>query len=100
MLKGIDPLIGPELLMSLASMGHGDQLAIVDRNYPAMSSNARVHRLDGIDAVTAIESVLSLMPLDGFVDTPLEYMEVVGSPGVVNAVQKEAHSAAERASGR
>ena len=48
MLKGIDPLLGPELLMALASMGHGDELAVVDRNFPAVSVARRLVRLDGV----------------------------------------------------
>jgi L-fucose mutarotase len=89
MLKGIDPLVGPELLYTLASMGHGDEIVIVDRNFPALSMNSRVHRLDGVDGVRAATAVFSLLPLDSFIASPLECMEIVGRPGVVNDVQRE-----------
>ena len=50
MLKGIDPLLGADLLHVLRSMGHGDELAIVDANFPAASSGPRLVRLDGVSA--------------------------------------------------
>ena len=100
MLRGIDPLIGPDLLYTLASMGHADQLVVVDRNFPAMSRNSRVHRLDGIDAVRAIRAVLSLMPLDDFVEHPLRCMEIPERPGEINQVQHEVLEEARRATGR
>ena len=64
MLKGIDPLIGPELLWILRSMGHGDEIAIVDANYPAQAHGKRVVRMDGHSAPAILDAVLSLMPLD------------------------------------
>ena len=67
MLKGIDPLLGPELLSILRSMGHGDEIAIVDGNYPAVTDARRLVRMDGHDATTVAEAVLSVMPLDEFV---------------------------------
>jgi L-fucose mutarotase len=97
-LRGIDPLLGPDLLHTLAAMGHGDELVVVDRNFPAQSHNARVHRLDGVDAVRAVSAVLSLLPLDGFVDHPLRTMAIVGSPGEMNDVQLEVLKAASEAS--
>lgn len=100
MLKGIDPLIGPELLYTLAGMGHGDQLAIVDRNFPAMSTNPRVHRLDGVDVASAMQAVLSLVPLDSFVPSPIECMEIIGRPGVINDVQEEVLLIASTSFGR
>ncbi len=100
MLKGIDPTIGPELLYTLAAMGHGDRIAVVDRNFPAMSTNSRVHRLDGVNATDAMSAILTLLPLDSFVEHPLSCMEIVGRPGEVNAVQTEALQIAREASGR
>ena len=55
MLKGIDPLLGPELLATLRSMGHGDEIALVDANFPAHASNARVIRLDGVSVTRALD---------------------------------------------
>ncbi len=100
MLKGVDPLIGPELLHSLATMGHGDEIAIVDRNFPAGSMNARVHRLDGMDVVTVAKAVFSLLPLDSFIESPLQCMEIVGRPGVVNDVQREVLAVASESAER
>lgn len=68
MLKGIDPLLGPDLLHHLRAMGHGDRLAIVDRNYPAATRGGRVVRLDGVDLESAVRAVLSVLPLDTFVE--------------------------------
>lgn len=100
MLRGIDPLIGPELLHTLASMGHGDELVIVDRNFPAMSMNSRVHRLDGMGVVEVAQAVFSLLPLDNFIPVPLECMEIVGRPGIVNEVQAEVQAVASNSAGR
>jgi len=100
MLRGIDPLIGPELLYTLASMGHADELVIVDRNFPAMSHHRRVHRLDGVDSVRAIEAVLSLMPLDTFIEHPLRCMQIPERPLGTNEVQRAALSVARSATGR
>lgn len=100
MLKGIDPILGPELLYTLAVMGHGDQLAVVDRNYPAYAAGRDVHRLDGVDAITAGQAILSLLPLDTFVDSPLEYMQVVGEPTTRLAVHDEFGLMANKACGQ
>ncbi len=89
MLKGLDPLLPPDLLHALAAMGHGDELALVDRNYPATSTSQRLIRLDGADTAAAARAILSLFPLDTFVDEPLLRMEVVGSPDEVTPVQNE-----------
>jgi len=64
MLKGINPLLGPELLAILREMGHGDEIAVVDANYPAVSHAKRLVRMDGLDAPKIVEAILSLMPLD------------------------------------
>ncbi|HEX9904382.1 MAG TPA: RbsD/FucU domain-containing protein [Propylenella sp.] len=83
MLVGLDPLLGPELLMFLRGMGHGDEIAIVDANFPALSHARRLLRLDGSDASRALAAVLSVLPLDSFVDTPASGMQVVGKPDEV-----------------
>ena len=86
MLYGIDPIIGPDLLYVLRAMGHGDELVIVDANYPAESNRNRVVRLDGVDAVRAAEAILSLMPLDTFVEAAAHRMQVVDDPDAVPEV--------------
>jgi L-fucose mutarotase len=80
MLKGIDPLLGPELLATLRSMGHGDEIALVDANFPAHASNARVIRLDGVSVTRALDAVLSVMPLDDFFPEAAWRMAVVDNP--------------------
>ena len=86
MLYGIDPILGPELLHALRAMGHGDELVIVDANYPSTSGSNRLVRLDGVDAVRVLEAVLSLMPLDDFVDCAAFTMEPVDDPKSVPEV--------------
>ena len=67
MLKGLDPLLSPDLIYALRAMGHGDELTIVDANYPASSSGPDVIRLDAISATAALDAILSVLPLDDFV---------------------------------
>lgn len=67
MLKGIDPLLGPDLLQILRAMGHGDEIAIVDGNYPADTDAKRLVRMDGHDAARIADAILSVMPVDEFV---------------------------------
>ena len=66
MLKGIDPLLGPELLAILRAMGHGDEIVIADANFPAKSLAKRLVRVDGIAAPRMAAAIVSLMPLDDF----------------------------------
>lgn len=80
MLKGIPPILGPDLLHILRAMGHGDEIAIVDANYPAESAGPPVVRLDGQTATETLDAVLTLMPLDTFVEEQAIGMEVVGNP--------------------
>jgi L-fucose mutarotase len=82
-LKGIDPIVVPRLLHRLAAMGHGDEIAVVDRNYPAYSAGPEVVELPGVDVVEAIRAILSLLPLDTFVDRPLLYMQPVSGDPVL-----------------
>ena len=83
MLINIDPLLSPDLLHTLRAMGHGDEIAVVDANFPGTSTATRLIRLDGISVTRATEAVVSVMPLDDFVDVPAVTMEVVGSPNEV-----------------
>lgn len=82
MLKNIPPLLTPDALFALASMGHGDEIAIVDANFPAASvarqGGARLVYLPGSSAAQALTAVLQLMPLDRFVSNPACTMQVVG----------------------
>jgi L-fucose mutarotase len=83
MLINIDPILSPDLLHALRAMGHGDEIAIVDANFPGTSMAQQLIRLDGISVTRATEAVLSVMPLDDFVDVPAVTMEVVGGPDEV-----------------
>ena len=67
MLKGLDPLLGPDLLACLRAMGHGDEIAIVDGNYPGLEHGRRLIRLDGHGLPRVLEAVLSVLPIDDFV---------------------------------
>lgn len=78
MLLGLDPALSPELLYVLARMGHGDEIALVDANFPAETMGQRVVRMDGLQATEVLRAVLSLLPLDDFVDEAALTMEVVG----------------------
>lgn len=80
MLKNVDPLLNADLLYILAAMGHGDEIAIVDANFPAESMGERVVHLNGVDATQVLEAVLTVFPLDDFVEQPAAVMEVVGDP--------------------
>ncbi len=82
MLKGISPLLSPELLKILAEMGHGDELVIGDANFPAQSMGQRCVRLDGHGGVELLDAILQLLPLDTFVDAPVTLMQVV--PGTMD----------------
>ena len=66
MLRHIDPILSPELLAILRQMGHGDEIAIVDANFPAATMGKRVVRADGVTATHMAEAILNLMPLDAF----------------------------------
>jgi L-fucose mutarotase len=89
MLRGIDPVLGPELLFVLRSMGHGDEIAVVDANYPATEGAQRLIRADGIDVVRMVGAILSVLPLDDFVETAAFRMAVVDDPHSVPPVIRE-----------
>jgi L-fucose mutarotase len=74
MLIGIDPLLSGELLKLLDEMGHGDELAVVDSNYPAFTSGRPVVQLGDVSATRAVEAILSVIPLDESTRFPLECM--------------------------
>ncbi|MGK9200182.1 MULTISPECIES: RbsD/FucU family protein [Sinorhizobium] len=67
MLKGISPVLSPELLSTLRAMGHGDEIALVDGNYPGLEHARRLIRLDGHPLVPVLDAVLSILPIDDFV---------------------------------
>jgi L-fucose mutarotase len=99
-LKGIDPLLSGALLNILDDMGHGDQLLVVDRNYPAAASGKPVIRLGQVGVVRAVEAILTVFPLDGYVERPLERMEVEGDPATLTSNQSAVLRVATLAEGR
>ena len=99
MLKGIDPLLSGDLLKILDDMGHGDLLLLVDRNYPAAASGKPVIRLGEASILRAATAILSVLPLDSFVDHPLERMEVDDDPALTTSAQDELLAAARKAAG-
>lgn len=87
MLKGIPEIISPDLLKILDEMGHGDDLVIGDSNYPAASNAKRLVRADGQNVPDMLDAVLSLFPLDTFVEKPVTLMQVVKGDPTVPEVQ-------------
>jgi L-fucose mutarotase len=92
MLKNIDPVLTPELLAVLATMGHGDDFVLADANFPAASVAAEttygsVIDLTGIDSQRAAQAILSVFPLDEHVPTPVWRMAVTENPDVPAPVQ-------------
>jgi L-fucose mutarotase len=83
MLKGIPPLLTPDLLHALASMGHGDTLAIVDANFPAASTGRTVITIAGAGAPELLAAVLDLLPLDIGHMTAVWTMEVIGDADAI-----------------
>ncbi len=104
MLKGIDPRLNAEVLHTLAAMGHGDVLIIADTNFPSDSVAAEtvvgdLLRIGNVTAAEAIEAVLSVMPLDTFVDDFAGRMEIVDEPDTIPPVQEEVQSVIDAAEG-
>ena len=105
MLKGIHPLLNADVLQALRAMGHGDDLVIVDTSFPAdsVARQTRLGKLLRIDNVTAAEAaaaILSVYPLDTFVDDAAARMEIVGKPTEIPPVQKEVQQEIDRAEGK
>jgi L-fucose mutarotase len=100
MLKTLSALHTPELLHALASMGHGDEIALVDCNFPAVSMAQRLVRLDGAHLSAALEACMQLLPLDTFVDKPAFRMMQVHAPEVVPEVQQNCQRIIDEFEGR
>jgi L-fucose mutarotase len=92
MLKGIHPLLTPDLLKVLAEMGHGDEIVIADANFTAttLGRGKTVLHLPGVGVAAVCEAVLSLLPLDAAVAQPVAYMQVSDTPpGWLSAQQRD-----------
>jgi L-fucose mutarotase len=97
MLKSIDPILNADVLYALRAMGHGDDLVVCDTNFPADSVArqtvlGRLLRIDNVTAGRAARAILSVLPLDSFVDKPALRMEIVGQPDEIPPVQIEVQS--------
>lgn len=90
MLKRIPKILSPELLKILAEMGHSDRIVIADGNFPAESigKNAKVIRCDGHGTPEILDAVLKLFPLDTYVKTPVNLMEVMKGDNVETPIWK------------
>jgi L-fucose mutarotase len=105
MLKNIDPLLNADVLYALRAMGHGDALVLCDANFPADSVArqtvlGRLLRIDGVDSARAARAILSVLPLDTFVEHAVHRMEVVGQPGEIPPVQAEVQRAIDEIEGK
>jgi L-fucose mutarotase len=103
-LKSIDPFLNADVLYALRAMGHGDDLILCDTNFPADSVArqtvlGRLLRIDNVTAARAARAILSVLPLDSFVDTPALRMEIVGEPNEVPPVQSEVQAEVDAAQG-
>lgn len=96
MLKGIDPLLSGELLRILDEMGHGDELLLVDRNFPAAATGRPVVRLGEVGVVRAASAILGVFPLDEFIERPLARMEVHEDSTLTTSEQDEILDIARR----
>jgi len=100
MLKNLDPLLSADLLQVLRAMGHGDEIVLADANFPADSVAQRLVRLDGADLISAGKAVLSVFPLDGFVEHTVHRMEVVGNPDEIPPIQQEFQQIVDQSAAR
>jgi L-fucose mutarotase len=105
MLKNLDNRLNAEVLYALRAMGHGDTLVIADTNFPSDSIARQtvmgeLLRMDNLTCAQAVEAVLSVLPLDTFVDDFAGRMEVVGDPSRIEPVQAEVQAAINAAEGR
>ncbi len=105
MLKGINPLLNAEVLHALRAMGHGDDLIISDTNFPADSiarqtSYGKLLTIGASTAGEAIRAILSVYPLDTFVDDAAGRMEVVGKPNEILPIHKDVQKEIDAAEGK
>lgn len=96
MLKGIDPLLGPEMLATLRAMGHGDELAIVDGNYPGQEHARRLLRADGHGLLPVLDAVLSVLPIDDFVADAIFHATVGGDGATLDPIHREMIACCQR----
>lgn len=96
MLIGIPAILGPELLSTLRAMGHGDEIAVVDGNYPAQEHARRLIRADGHGVIPILDAVLQVIPVDDFVPEALFRATVKGDPDRLDPVHRDMVAVCER----
>ena len=96
MLRGISPLISPELLDVLYRMGHGDELVLADANFPGESMGQRVLRADGLRVAALLDAILPLLVLDDYVETPVLLMAPVPGDDLDLTVERSFRAAIDR----
>ena len=105
MLKSIDPILNADVLYALRAMGHGDDLVISDTNFPSdavarQTVLGRLLRIDNVSAGRAARAILSVLPLDPFVEKPALRMEIVGKLDEIPPVQSQVQAEIDAAQGR
>jgi L-fucose mutarotase len=105
MLKGIDNRLNADVLRVLRAMGHGDVLIVADTNFPSDSVaratvTGELLRMENLTCAEAVNAILSVLPLDTFVDDFAGRMEVVGNPSEIPSVQQEVQAEIDRAEGK
>ncbi len=105
MLRNFDNRLNADVIRCLRAMGHGDDLVICDTNFPADSVarqtvNGKLLRMDNLTAAETIDAILSVMPLDSFVDKPASRMEIVGKPTEIPPVQAEVQAVIDKWEGK
>ena len=99
MLINVNPLISPEILQLIRSMGHGDKFVLSDANFPSYSHANKLYRMDGLNIPQAAEALLSHFPLDSFIPHPVERMEIDGKPEEINDVHQDLIDTVKKVSG-
>lgn len=98
-LKSIHPLLGPDLLFALASMGHGDEIAIVDANFPAASMARRLVGMRGAGAADMVAAIVSVLPLDRTLPCPAAIMRPAEGVDIATTAIGGIRAALDRAAG-
>ena len=99
MLKGISPIISPDLLATLSMMGHGDEIVLADAHFPAYTHSENVLRADGIPVHDLLEAILPIFTLDTYVSCPLVMMAPVDGDKLDPDVEKRYRASIEKANG-
>ena len=89
MLKGLDPILSPQLLYTLRAMGHGDEIALVDGNYPGEEHGRRLVRADGHGVIAVLDAILSVLPVDDMVPEAIFRAAVKGDPALSDPIHHQ-----------